>query len=386
MVAGFFIERTHIGSEIKWTSVAGPRRYARVAVLKAHLLFLPALFAVGPSLAQSGVTIYGLVDVGMVHESGAAAGSVNKVSSGMSSGSRLGFKGVEDLGAGYAALFLLEAGYQIDDGTLGQGGLLFGRQAYVGLRNPLGTITLGRQYTAHFDTIVLADPFQSGTVGDAKNLLPSTGDANTRMANSIKLATPAWRGVTGEFMYSPGEVAGSNTAGRQFGGAVTYLAGALNLRLGYHYRNNDTATGQTSSARDTLLAATYKVGAVKGHFGYGVDKGVNSSNPRNPGNPYGYAVTPVASTDSTDLLLGLSAVHGPHTWLASYVRKEDRTVRNQDATQVAIGHRYALSRRTDTYIVLSHIDNRNGASYTVGHASDTGTGNQVASVGVRHVF
>lgn len=165
------------------------------AVLAASLLT-----ATTATLAQSSVTMYGLIDVGLVHESGAAAGSVNKVSSGLSNGSRLGFKGLEELGDGWAALFLLEAGYQADDGTLGQGGLLFGRQAYAGLRGPLGTVTVGRQYTAHFDTIVLADPFQSGTVGDAKNLLPSTGDANTRMTNSIKLATRAWHGLSGELM------------------------------------------------------------------------------------------------------------------------------------------------------------------------------------------
>lgn len=363
----------------------GRRPDGRCAMLKRALI-LPALLIAGPAFAQSALTIYGLVDVGVVHESGAATGSVNKVSSGMSNGSRLGFKGVEDLGGGYAALFLLESGYQIDDGTLGQGGLLFGRQAYVGLRSPLGTVTLGRQYTPHFDTIVLADPFQSGTVGDAKNLLPSTGDANTRAANSVKWASPAWHGVTGEFMAALGEVAGSNTAKRQFGGAVTYLAGPLNVRLGYHYRNNDTAASQTSSGRSTLLAATYNFGPVRGHLGLGVDKGVNSSTPRNPGNPYGYAVAPVASLDSTDLLLGLSAVRGRHTWLASYVRKDDKTALNQDAVQVAVGHRYALSRRTDTYVVLSHISNHNGAGYTVGHASDTGTGNQVASVGIRHLF
>lgn len=164
------------------------------------------------------------------------------------------------------------------------------------------------------------------------------------------------------------------------------MAGPLNLRLGYHYRNNDTATSQASGARDTLLAATYNFGPVKGHLGVGIDKGVNSSNPRNPGNPYGYAVAPLASTDSTDLLLGLSSVRGPHTLMASYVRKDDKTPRDQDAAQVAIGHRYALSRRTDTYLVLSHIGNRRGAGYTVGHASDTGTGNQVVSAGVRHLF
>lgn len=79
-------------------------------------------------------------------------------------------------------------------------------------------------------------------------------------------------------------------------------------------------------------------------------------------------------------------MRGPHIWMASCVSKDDKTAPNQDAAEVALGHRYALSRRTDTYVVLSHIGNRRGAGYTVGHASDTGTGNQVVSAGVRHVF
>lgn len=338
--------------------------------------------ASAPALAQSSVTVFGLLDIGLAHEKGGAGGAVTKVSSGMSNGSRIGFKGEEGLGGGWAALFFLESGFQIDDGTMGQGGLLFGRQSYAGLRSPAGTVTFGRQYTAHFDTVALLDPFGSGTPGDAKNLLPSTGDANTRSANSIKFASAPWHGWRGELLYAPGEVAGSSAAGRQAGGALTYMAGPLTVRLGYHYRNNDTA----SPARNTLLGAIYDVGPVKLHLAYGIDKGDHSSLPRNAGNPYGSAVAPVASADSTDLLLGLSSVRDAHTFMASYVRKDDRTRYDQDAVQVAVGHRYALSRRTDTYLVLSHISNRRGAGYTVGHASDIGVGNQVLSAGVRHTF
>ena len=338
------------------------------------------------AVAQSPVTIFGLLDIGLTHETGGARGAVTKVSSGMSNGSRIGFKGEEDLGGGWAALFFLESGFQLDDGTMGQGGLLFGRQSYAGLRSPAGTVTMGRQYTVHFDTVALLDPFGSGTSGDAKNLLPSTGDANTRSANSIKFASAPWRGWRGELLYAPGEVAGSSAAGRQAGGALTYVDGPFTARLGYHYRNNDSATGTASPARNTLLGAIYDAGPVKLHVAYGIDKGDNSSLPRNVGNPYGSATAPVPSTDSTDLLLGLSSARGAHTFMASYVRKDDRSRYDQDAVQVAMGHRYALSRRTDTYLVLSHISNRRGAGYTVGHASDIGVGNQVLSAGVRHTF
>jgi len=359
------------------------RRYRHPAALAASALMAGAA---GPALAQSSVTIYGLMDLGLVREFGAAIGPATKVSSGMSNGSRLGIKGVEPLGGGWDALFLLESGIQLDDGSIGQGGVVFGRQAYAGLRSPLGTLTVGGQYTPHFDTMVMVDPFGTGTAGDAKNLIPSSGDATTRMTNTIKLATAAWRGLTAELVYAPGEIGGNDSAGRQFGGAVTYLAGPLNLRLGYHYRNSDTPTLQRSSARNTLLAATYQFTHIKAHLAWGIDKGVGSSILRNAGNPYGYASAPGPSEDSTDLLVGLSAARGAHTFMASFIHKDEKTARNQDAAQVALGHRYALSRRTDTYAVVSHISNRRGASYTVGHASDVGNSSRVYSVGVRHLF
>jgi predicted porin len=342
--------------------------------------------ASGIALAQSELTVFGLLDVGLVRESGGAAGAITKLSSGVANGSRLGFKGSEALGGGWSALFMLESGIQLDTGTVGQGGVLFGRQSWVGLRGPIGTVTVGRQYTPHFDTLALADPFGSGQVGDAKNLMRSTGDASTRMTNTIKYASASHKGVSGELAYAPGEAAGSQAAGRQFGGALAYAGGALNLRLGYHYRNSDTPASRRGGARNWLLAATYAFGPVKAHVGYGVDKGADSSLPRNPGNPYGYAVTPAGSADSTDLLLGLSASAGRHTILASYVCKDDRTGLGQDARQLALGHRYALSRRTDTYLAVAHIRNRKGAGYTVGNASEAGTGNQAFSAGIRHQF
>lgn len=334
------------------------------------------------------LTVYGLLDVGLVRESGGATGAVTRLTSGLSNGSRLGFKGTESLGNGWSALFVLESGVQLDSGVIGQGGVLFGRQSFVGLSGPAGTLTLGRQYTAHFDTLALADPFASGTVGDAKNLVPSTGDAATRLTNAIHYAWQGQRGWRLEVQHAPGEVAGSASAGRQWGGAVGYTMGALQLRLGYHYRNNDTPTTHLSAARNTLLAAVVNLGAVKLHAAYGIDRGINSALPRNGGNPYGYPAPAISgqTTDSTDVLLGVSAPWGPHTVLASYVRKDDHGATARDARQVALGHRYALAPRLDTYMVLARLRNHNGASYTLGNASETGTGNRAVSAGIRYRF
>ncbi|MFM2088765.1 MAG: hypothetical protein RLZZ237_3634, partial [Pseudomonadota bacterium] len=183
-----------------------------------------------------------------------------------------------------------------------------------------------------------------------------------------------------------GEVAGDNSAGRQLGGMLSYAVGKLTVRLASHYRNNDTATVKTSSARNSVLTALYDFGTFKAHFAYGVDKGVNSALPRNLANPFGYAVASTPSTDSNVVLLGLTVPQGPGVWLASYIRKNDKTSFNQDAQQFAAGYRYYLSKRTDLYGVYAYIRNQNGAGYTVGSSIEGGTGNRALNLGIRHIF
>lgn len=337
--------------------------------------------------AQSAVTIYGLLDVAVVQEGGGSAGSVSKLSSGVGAGSRLGFKGKEELGNGWSALFLLENGFQADNGAMGQGGLLFGRQAYVGLQSPYGTLLLGRQYTPEYLVKVFADPFGSGYVADSKNIIATSGNAFSRMDNTLKYQSPGMAGVNVELVAAPGEVSGDSTAGRQFGGSIAYTAGPLQLRAGYHNRNNDTATlKNTGNARNAVLAAVYDFGVAKAHLLYGSNHGLNSSSLRNAANPFGRASLPMASTDSRDVLLGLTVPFGPHALLASYLRKDDRTARRQDASQLAIGYRYTLSKRTSLYAVYARIYNRNGASYTVGNSIEAGSGDRAASAGISHAF
>nr|WP_229506883.1 porin [Pseudoduganella rivuli] len=335
--------------------------------------------------AQTNVTVYGVVDMAIVRESGGAAGAVTKLTSGVASGSRLGFKGSEELGNGLSAIFLLENGFQADTGAMGQGGLLFGRQAYVGLRSDAGTLTLGRQYTPQYLAVAVADPFGSGMAGDTKNLMTATGNSASRMDNSVKYQSPAVAGFSAEAVYGAGEVAGDSAAGRQLGAGLSYVRGPLTMKLAHHHRDNNTATVKNlGSARNTVATAVYDAGFMKAHLAYGVDEGVNSALPRNSASPYGVAVTP--STDSRVLLLGATVPCGQHVLLASWIHKDDRTSRDQDATQLALGYRYLLSKRTDLYLAAAHIRNRNGAAYTVGSAIEAGTGNRAVNLGMRHNF
>jgi len=324
-----------------------------------------------------------------VVESGGAAGHVTKLTSGISGGSRIGFKGTEDLGGGMSALFLLETGFQNDTGALGQSSTvtsLFGRQSYVGLGGDFGTVTVGRQYTPQYLVLAGVDPFGTGYAGDAANIMPNTGNSSSRMDNTVKYASPNFSGVTGELAYGFGETAGSTKAASQIGAAIGYANGPLNVRLGFHGRNNDTLTSETSSGRSTLLGATYNFGPVKLHAAYGINKGVNSSPMRNAVNQYGTGAV-VASTDSADALIGVTVPFGvQHTFLASYIHKNDKTARNQDADQFALGYRYALSKRTDLYAAYAHIKNKNGGTYTVGSSIELGSGNSAWNAGIRHTF
>lgn len=362
-------------------------------------LFAAALLAAGltPAFAQTSVNIYGIVDAGLVREMGGTS-NATKVSSGVASVSRIGFRGTEDLGGGMSALFVLETGFKTDTGEVDTAGTIFNRQAFVGIKSEVGTVTLGRQYTPYYTTVsAYADPFAAGLAGSAKNMLPTSG-SNTRTSNTVMVASPKIVGVTGELAYSVGEQAGSNSAGRQIGAALTYAVERLNVRLAYNNRNSDisAATGAASvpvvaaTSRDigtnTLLAANYDFGVVKAYAAFGVDKGYNSGVLPNTTNPYGATVRPTASTNSTDLLIGATLPVGEGTVIASVINKNDKTTFNQDATQVAVGYTYALSKRSTVYTSYGKIKNRRGAGYTVGNGTDVGSGDSAYNLGLRHAF
>ena len=330
--------------------------------MKKSLLALAVIgsFA-GAASAQTNVSIYGIVDAGIVVEKGAAAGNVTKLTSGVASGSRIGFRGTEDLGGGLSANFVLENGFNVDDGALGQGGLLFGRQAFVGLKGGFGAVNFGRQYTPHYSTTLAIDPFSNGMAGRFSNLIPNTG---TRMDNTAKYTSPVVAGFTGELAYGFGEVAGDTSGRRVIGASVNYGAGPLKVGLAYHKANNAAAT---DSAKNTILGGTYDFGIAKAHLAYGKNEGTGT-------------------VDNTDVLVGATVPFGPHKLLASYIRKDDDSTLNRDANQWALGYTYALSKRTDLYAAYARINNKRGATFTVGNGTENGSGDKAFNLGVRHTF
>ena len=152
-------------------------------------LSLALLGVTGIAHAQSSVTLYGLIDESIQYVNNATphGGSLVQLFGGNLQAPRFGLKGTEDLGGGLKAIFQLENGFDVNTGKLGQGGLMFGRQAYVGLTgDSWGTATAGRQYDPLVDMVqpLTADNYFGSTFttpGDVDN-----NDNSFRVNNSVK--------------------------------------------------------------------------------------------------------------------------------------------------------------------------------------------------------
>lgn len=343
-----------------------------------RLLVLAGICAAGSACAQSNVTLYGLLDIGLVHDGGQPnGGSITKLSSGIWNGSRWGLRGREDLGNGLAAIFTAESGFQTDTGTLGQGGLLFGRQVFVGLTGPFGAVKFGRQYSSIDTTVAVTDPFGAGGAGRNVSLVTAAyingarSYYNNRINNAVVYASPTVNGFSGEVGYGFGEVQGNNSAGRYLGASVGYAAGPVYVRLAHQDTHDATATG---GQRHTILGASYNFNVLTAYFQYVQNQ---------------YEAANAVTAKSRDVLLGVSVPvtrGGNGRVLASVIRKDDRLAANQDATMTALGYMHDVSKRTTVFASWGRISNKNGAFYTVNQAIDLGTGSRSMDVGIRHAF
>lgn len=210
---------------------------------------LAALFmASGHCLAQSGIDLYGIVDVGMRASNALGAnsaptlpGRTNAVSSGVDQTSRWGLKGKEALGGSWSALVRLEGGINADTGASAKSDRLFDRLAWVGLESPYGTLAAGRQTNLLSDALIPVDPLGKryasfnpninvaalsntafGTHALGRQYGPSGyADNFYRLDNTVKYTANAgpWQARAAR---SFGEVAGDTTASSSHGIAVAY--------------------------------------------------------------------------------------------------------------------------------------------------------------------
>ncbi len=336
--------------------------------MKKSLLALAVLTAVtGAASAQSSVTIYGKVDLGLTLDSGNAAGKSIRLDSGVTGGSRIGFKGVEDLGGGMKAAFQLETGYCADSAAGAPNfctgsNQFMGRQAHGDLTGSFGALSAGRQYSLGFNNLSTIDPFGTGFAGQVNNIVDPSG---IRLNNSVTYSTPSMAGVTASAEIAFGEQTGNWEANRETGAGLTYASGPA--YVGFTFYDVGNSTGSGAARKNYLLGATYDFGVVKLHA-------------------LAQKSTGAAGLDVLDLMGGVTVPVAGGNVMASYIHHNDRSVSDKDASQIGIGYIYPLSKRTSVYTAFARINNDNGATFTVGNATAAGTGNKAFNLGVVHNF
>lgn len=348
--------------------------------MKKLIMVTACSVAVGVVHAQSSVQVSGIIDLGIDYAKGSQ--SQTRLRDGDMAASRLIFKGVEDLGGGNRAGFLLENGFQADTGAEFFGNnRLFGRQAWVELGGGWGTMRLGRQYTPTFDGLVKADAFFVNSNVSPINLVTSRegqGAAKStyvaRFDNMIAYRTPTIGGVSATLAYAPGEAAGSSS-GRNAGANLMYANGPLYLYYAYQVQYAGTAAAPVADPTRTTFhfaGGTYKIGPVQ----LGLTVETDSSNA--PG-----------VNDARHYLAALTwNVNAAHTLRGEVVK---RAVDNSplDPYAVTVGWDYALSKRTYLYARAVYVNNPAGGSSSINLIPiDAGSGDNGRSIGfgVRHNF
>jgi predicted porin len=245
----------------------------------------------------------------------------------------------------------------------------------------MGTVTMGRQYTPYFLTMLVGDPFAAGMAGTAQNMLMPA--SNVRMDNAVKYSSPVFSGFNAEAAYGFGEQADSLVRSRQLGAFINYSGAPVNVRLGYLRKNTDltTLTAQTKDKEisNWILAANWDVKVAKLFAAItNNDEGENA--------PTSGAGIKPSRAASKDYLIGAQIPFNKHTFIASYIYKDGGSGTTGDANQLAFGYTYTMSKRTNLYAAWGRINNGTNIPLTVGNNSEVGYGDKAVNLGIRHVF
>ncbi|MBV9890577.1 MAG: porin, partial [Rhizobacter sp.] len=246
--------------------------------MKKSLLALAVLGAyAGVASAQSSVTLYGTVDLnGRYVKQDVTGGSDHRWSMGRDgiNSSQLGFRGIEDLGGGLKAGFLLLSSVGADSGDIGGGqsgggsGKFWSRRATVSLFSNAGELRLGRDYTPTFWNNTIFDAFGTNGLGDSTGgILQLATTTFVRADNAVQYFLPSnIGGFYGQFMAAaaePGQAGQTSNNGRYLGGRVGFAAGPFDVAFAYAQQRN--ATGVNSGVdQDTWnIGGAYDFGFLK---------------------------------------------------------------------------------------------------------------------------
>jgi predicted porin len=365
--------------------------------MKKSLLALAVLGAfAGAAQAQSNVTIFGIIDGGVRHQTNVNGNGDNRTtvsSTGTNTTNRIGFRGVEDLGGGLSARFHLESDFNIGTGAL-PSGALWNRGAYVGLGGGWGWVDVGRQFSVNFKTIGAYDPFNynyttiiplagagAGGGTPASNNPALTTFGGNRFNNDIQY-TGAFGPVTVRAEYALGETPGSTSTGSAYALGATYANGPLSF--GGAYTQKKPVLNAVVGAQDDkqwTVGGAYTFGDFRVAAGY-IDEKQTSG-------------TIVADARVKNAWAGLSYNVTPAFKLTGALYQTKTEVPGDTAGTdgkknlwiVAAG--YSLSKRTTLYAEVDRA-NLSGNLRRVGSATVGPIGlqdNQTGfSVGVAHQF
>lgn len=319
--------------------------------------------------AQSSVQLYGIVDAWAGYLRLPGQPGAAHVGGGGLSTSFWGFRGQEDLGGGYKALFAIEGFFRPQSGQYGSfnGDPMFSRNAYVGINSPYGPLTLGRQSSLLYLQSAQFNPFYASfTFSPTINQLYSALGTypayrtdqgipgGTSWSNAIQYATPDFSGLNVHAMYAFGNEAGENGA-KKFSAQATYTRGALAIGATYQYLNFSSAPGDLGNLLRGLqsqmamqLGVSYNLNFVKlyGEYTYADDALL------------------VSSFHVNMLQGGLAVPVGVGSILASYAWSRDNSTLDQTRQTATISYDYPFSKRTDVY-----------AGYMYDHISNLSSGN-----------
>jgi predicted porin len=357
--------------------------------MKKSLIALAVLAAAGSASAQSSVTLFGIVDATLAWGRGSGVGASDKfqlTNSGYNS-SRLGFRGVEDLGGGMSASFWLEAGVNNDNGTgagtntnnqasgaapaaAGGQGLTFNRRSTVSLSGGWGEVRLGRDYTPQFWNLTVFDPFGTNGVGTTQALNSIiTGVTAVRASNSIGyFLPPNLGGFYGQFQIYRGE---NNQTG-----AVTEDDGnGMGLRIGFASGPFNVAA---AISRTEYAAGDVHQNNIGGQWDFGVGKLMAEISRDKNG-----------AVKGRGWLIGGLIPVGPGEVRVAYSRyTTDVVVGTDPATRkFALGYVHNLSKRTALYATWAHVRNNAAAASALnGAVTAAGSNSSGLDLGIRHSF
>ena len=360
--------------------------------IKAITMALLGACACSTTYAHSSVTLYGVLDTSVAYTGNVNAAGDSQVKIPTLTGSlpsRLGIKGVEDLGGGLQAVFALESGFGVDTGALGQGGRLFGRQSWVGLKGRFGSVMLGRQMNMSFWATQKSDIMGPAlfSISSLDLYLP-----NARSDNAIGYMG-TFSDVTVGATYSlgrdasgaggpaatgcAGEVAGNAKACRQVTALLGYDTGRYGATASYDilYGNAGAANGLSSSRnfdRRVIVSGYAMIEQLK------IGGGVIERTIRAASGP----------VDTQLLYFGAAYPLAPALVLDGQVARLDVKDSPNDSTLATARLTYHLSKRTAIYGAVGRMNNDGVAAVALDAGGTVGAGRKQNGVmaGLRHFF